>query len=276
VTVNLATFDMDSLFPFYNDMTFEAGKTVDLADTSNYEGIPSDYSDIFADVNNTFDFQILWGAGTENIVSYVPGSSQVTLTNPGPIVFRVTLKDPNFVVGDTYRTMEFQVPPVSSTGGNSSNLPPTTAPGNPTDPQPGDEPGSGVSPYTISDGTPFGGDWYQLDWLGLYYWDSDGPHPNHIWNERFGWLYVPDPYLTSNPVWMYSYLATGTGELGWIFSRAQPSDNPNDPTDRYFARYDSGTLSSQWIWFSAIDEDDLTLRVFFDFAQPSFLLTYLR
>ena len=278
VVVDVAEFDMDSLFPFYKDMTFDAGKTVDLADPANFEGTPSGYADIFADsasVNNTFDFQVLWGAGAENIVSSVSGS-QVTLANPGPIVFLVTLNDPNFVAGEqSYRTMEFRVPPVVDSGDPGENPPATQAPGDPTDPQPGEEPASGVSPFTISDGTSLGGDWYQLDWFGIYYWDRDGSHPNHIWHERFGWLYVPDPYLTSNPVWMYSYLTTdqaGTDELGWIFSRAQPVDGP-DTTDRFFAVHDS---ASEWVWFSEIDEDDLTLRVFFDFTGNTFLYTYLR
>ena len=280
VVVDVAEFDMDSLFPFYNDMTFQAGNTVDLADPANYEGIPSGFADLFVDastVNNTFDFQIIWGAGAEAIVSSVNGS-QVTLANPGPIVFLVTLNDPNFVVGEqSYRTMEFRIPPVSDSGDPGNNPPSTHAPGIPTDPEPGDEPASGVSPYTIADGTALGGDWYQLDWFGIYFWDSDGPNPKHIWHERFGWLYVPDPYLTSNPVWMYSYLTdqAGTNELGWIFSRAQPVDGP-DTTDRFFAVHDSGGQSSQWVWFSAIDEDDPNLRVFFDFAGKTFLYTYLR
>jgi hypothetical protein len=283
VKVDVAEFDMDSLFPFYNDMTFQPGKTVDLADPANYEGIPSGYEDLFADsttVNNTFDFQILWGAGSEAIVSSVSGS-QVTLANPGPIVILVNLIDPNFVPGkQSYRTIEFRKTPVANPStpvnpGGAGEKPAYDPDATVTIPTvPGDEPELAISDVPIAEGTSLGEDWYQLDWLGIYYWDQDGLYPNHIWTERYGWLYVPDPYLVENPVWMFSYLKeTSSGkELGWIFSQAKPVSG-QDPTDRYFARPNSTSGTTEWIWFSE-HEQDTKLRVFYDFDGETFLLTH--
>jgi hypothetical protein len=272
VTVGQAVFDLNADFPFYRDRQYSASDVYDLSDPSNFKSTPSQYADVLgtsANFQSNFTVNVLFGL-TEGIVT--ANGYELTQQTPGPVVVQITLVNPNFAAASTFRAIEFTVPvPTDSgTGGNGGGDPtdpnnPGNTPDDPTDPAP--DPGTSVGVgATISQGISLGDNWYELDWFGVYYWDMDN-NPNHIWHEDLGWLYVPDPYLTSNPVWMYSYATLPSGgELGWLFTQSTAVRFP------YFGWQEPVTKESQWLWYSQRDTDTTNGRVFWHFDAFDFLI----
>ena len=275
VTVGQAVFDLDADFPFYLDRQFTAAEVYDLSDPDNFKSIPSEYSDLLgtqADFQHNFSVSVLFGV-TEGMVT--ASGYELTQVASGPVVVQVTLVNPNFAAASTFRAIEFTIPPPTDTGGGSddddddSGDTPGQNPGDPIEPTPDPITNPGVG-KTITEGTSLGNNWYELDWFGIYYWDQDA-NPNHIWHEEFGWLYVPDPYLSSNPVWMYSYATLPSGgEMGWLYTQAVGVEFP------FFGWQEPVTKDTHWLWYSQRDPDTTNGRVFWHFDGFEFLIVQAR
>jgi hypothetical protein len=260
--------DMDADFPFYLDRQFTASEVYDLSDPSNFKSTPSEYSDLLgtqADFQNNFAVSVLFGV-TEGVVT--ASGYELTQQASGPVVFQITMVNPNFAAASTYRAVEFTIPVPTDTGDPTDPTDPTNPGDNPDDPSeptpdPITNPGVGK---TITEGTSLGDNWYELDWFGIYFWDKDA-NPNHIWHEDFGWLYVPNPYLDSNPVWMYSYATLPSGgEMGWLYTQAVGVEFP------YFGWQEPVTKDTHWLWYSQRDPDTTDGRVFWHFDAFDYLI----
>jgi len=269
VTVGQAVFDLDAKFPFYIDKTYTASEVYDLSNPDNFKSISSDFSDLLntsTAIQNNFAINVVFGA-SENIVSQ--SGFELTQQNPGPVVVQVTLTNPNFAPSSTFRAIEFTIPPSTDQGGNDGD--------GDNDDDDNDNGGNGEDDddsgptqnvgtgQSISEGKELGGNWFELPWFGLYYWDQ-ASNPNHIYHEDLGWLFIPDDYLTGNPIWMYAYAQLPNGqEMGWLYTQAVGLEYP------YLAWQEPASETMQWLWFSQADPNVEDGRFFWHYDQFRFL-----
>jgi hypothetical protein len=252
ITVGKASFDM-SPYPTLKNIALENGKVVGITDLlAQKTSIPALFS-------------ITFGAN-EGIVSN-NGDQTMTLLSEGSVVLRIGYNDPggNYDSTPVYRTFDIldaTHPAIAGGGIIDGGGVVITDPTQPPGPVPTDPPT--YSP-PLEEGIPVGDNWYYLDWFGFYYWDAV-LNQNFIYHLNHGWLFVPDPYLSSTPLWMYSFAKRDNGsgdDLGWLYTQ--------DSTYRYpymawLANYPANSDGTQ-IWFSEMDGDS---QVFFNYDILNF------
>jgi hypothetical protein len=252
ITVGKASFDM-SPYPTLKDIALENGKVVGITDLlAQSTSIPATFS-------------ITFGAN-EGIVRD-NGGQTLTLLTEGSVVLRIGYNDPggNYESTPVYRTFDILDATHPAIGGEvviDGGEVVITDPTQPPGPVPTDPPA--YSP-PLEEGIPVGDNWYYLDWFGFYYWDAV-QNQNFIYHLNHGWLFVPDPYLSSTPLWMYSFAKRDNGsgdDLGWLYTQ--------DSTYRYpymawLANYPANSDGTQ-IWFSQMDGES---QVFFNYDVLNF------
>jgi hypothetical protein len=255
VTVGKASFDM-SPYPTLKDIALEIGKVVGITDLlAQSTSIPA-------------TFIVTFGA-TEGIVTD-NGDQTITLLSEGSVVLRIAYNDPggNYNSTPVYRTFDIldATHPAIVGGGDDGGgdgggdviKDPTQPPGAvPSDPP-------AYSP-PLEEGIPVGDNWYYLDWFGFYYWDAS-QNQNFIYHLNHGWLYVPDPYLASTPLWMYSFAKRDNGsgdDMGWLYTQ---DSSYRYPYMAWLANYPANSEGTQ-IWFSQMDGQS---QVFFNYDILNF------
>jgi hypothetical protein len=264
------TFNLQ-LFPEYLPANLKVGDEFDPYDPKWYDRIPSGFEPFFkADAVNTY-FKI-----TSNYSPLSPSAS------PNNWVFDsssnlYTNKHQFMIV-----TVEIQIgAPLDTTNFVSSvqRVVSLNAIDQSVAPAPNDTPAlpsgllrnpSNITLWGSGDNAPkdLTEGWYETEWLGLYY-RTDA---NHIYHSEIGWLYIPDEYKDSNPVWAYSYLRDANGdELGWLYFGARTPTN-DDTMDRYIGSYNEENKSVNWLWYVGPFPNRL---LFFNYTTYEYLWKYL-
>jgi hypothetical protein len=269
-TIKPGTFNL-KMFPEFLSVSVKNGDEFDPYDPKHYDRIPSGFESIFKDsptVAFNFEISSIYGHG-----------STVRTTFPPNLIYDISHSDELLIIEIQIRSANLTSPSSSvqrvvrfNTIDESVYL--GTQPTATSDPLPSSllRNPSKITLWGSGDNAPKKlpdtDDWYEAEWLGLYYRTA----VNHIYHLELGWLYIPEEYKDSNPVWAYSYLLDANGdELGWLYFGARTPTN-GDTMDRYIGRYNEENKSVNWLWYMGAL---INRPLFFDYNTHEYLETSL-